>query len=94
MFKAVKLLNLDRKYEAIKVEDESGKTVAHLNEKLNIVTNFFKSKFQNSDKPFIEAFFGEPRKLKKPITKEEVRKSINKLNNNRAPGKDCIQGEL
>ena len=25
MFKAVKLLNLDRKYEAIKVEDESGK---------------------------------------------------------------------
>ncbi|KAK3773203.1 hypothetical protein RRG08_025869 [Elysia crispata] len=40
------------------------------------------------------AFFGEPRKLKKPITKEEVRKSINKLNNNRAPGKDGIQGEL
>ena len=29
MFKAVKLLNLDRKYEAIKVEDESGKTVAN-----------------------------------------------------------------
>ena len=47
MFKAVKLLNLDRKYEAIKVEDESGKTVAHPNEKLNIVTNFFESKFQN-----------------------------------------------
>ena len=46
MFKAVKLLNLDRKYEAIKVEDESGKTVAHPNEKLNIVTNFFESKFQ------------------------------------------------
>ena len=65
MFKAVKQLNLDRKYEAIKVEDESGKTVAHPNEKLNIVTNFFESKFQNSDKPFIEAFFGEPRKLKK-----------------------------
>ena len=94
MFKAVKLLHLDRKYEAIKVEDESGKTVAHPNEKLNIVTNFFESKFQNPNKPFIEAFFGEPRKLKKPITKEEVRKSINKLNNNRAPGKDGIQGEL
>ena len=92
--KLVKLLNLDRKYEAIKVEDESGKTVAHTNEKLNIVTNFFESKFQNSDKAFIEAFFSEPRKLKKPITKEEVRKSINKLNNNRAPGKDGIQGEL
>ena len=41
MFKAVKLLNLDRKYEAIKVEDESGKTVARPNEKLIIVTNFF-----------------------------------------------------
>ena len=60
----------------------------------NIVTIFLESKFQNSGKPFIEAFFGEPRKLKKPITKEEVRKSINKLNNNRAPGKDGIQGEL
>ena len=82
-------------YKAIQVEDESGKTVAHLNEKLNIVTNFFESKFQKSDKPFIEAFFDEPRKLKKkPITKEEVRKIINKLNNNRAPGKDGIQGEL
>ena len=33
MFKAVKLLNLDRKYKAIEVEDESGKTVAHPNEK-------------------------------------------------------------
>ena len=94
MFKAVKLLNLDRKYEAIKVEDESGKVLAHPNDKLNIVTNFFESKFQNPNKPFIEASFGEPRKLKKPITKEEVRKSINKLNNNRAPGKDGIQGEL
>ncbi|GFR99439.1 RNA-directed DNA polymerase from mobile element jockey-like [Elysia marginata] len=94
MFKAVKLLNLDRKYEAIKVEDKSGQIVAHPIEKLNIITNFFESKFQNSNKPFIEAFFGEPRKLKKPITKEEVRKSINKLNNNRAPGKGGIQGEL
>ena len=65
MFKAVKLLNLDRKYEAIKVEDESGKTLAHPNEKLNIVTNFFESKFKNSDKPLIEAFFDEPIKLKK-----------------------------
>ncbi|GFS20569.1 retrovirus-related Pol polyprotein LINE-1 [Elysia marginata] len=93
MFKAVKLLNIGRKYDAIKVEDESGKTVAHPNKKLNIVTNFLESKFQNSNKPFNEAFFGEPRKLKKPITKE-VRKSINKLNNNRAPRKDGSQEEL
>ena len=67
-------LNLDRKYEAIKVEEESGKTVAHPNKKLNIVTNFFESKFQNSDKPFIEAFFGEPRKLKKTNNKRRSKK--------------------
>ena len=46
VFKAVKLLNLDRKYEAIKVEDESGKIVAHPNKKLNIVTNFFRVNFK------------------------------------------------
>ena len=50
----------------------------------------FKTQINHS----LKAFFDEPRKLKKPITKEEVRKSINKLNNNRAPEKDGIQGEL
>ena len=55
---------------------------------------FFSQKFQDSNIPNIKAFCGEPKKFEKPITKEEVRKSFNKLNNNRAPGKDGIHGEL
>ncbi|GFR68891.1 hypothetical protein ElyMa_000289100 [Elysia marginata] len=35
----------------------------------------------------ISPFQGEPKPLEKPITPEEVRKSFNSLNNNKAPGR-------
>ena len=41
---------------------------------------------------YITSFQGPPKKLNKPITPEEVRKSL--LKNNRAPGEDEISGEL
>ncbi|GFS06789.1 RxLR effector candidate protein [Elysia marginata] len=42
----------------------------------------------------ISPFQGEPKPLEKPITPEEVRKSYNSLNNNKAPGEDEIHAEL
>ena len=93
MFKAVKLLN-QKHYENPSVEDSSGKLVINPNQTLEIVADFFKEKFQNKDLASIASFQGIPRKLNKPFTSEEVRKSLESLKNNRAPGGDEISGEL
>ena len=42
----------------------------------------------------MEPFIGIPKKLNKPITDEEVKKAIDKLNNNRVAGPDRIPAEL
>ena len=93
MFNAVKLLN-QRKYENPSVEDTTGKLVTNPDQTLEIISGFFKDKFQNKDLPNITSFQGPPKKLNKPITPEEVRKSLESLKNNRAPGEDEISGEL
>ena len=90
MFNAVKLLN-QRQYENPSVEDTTGKLVTNRDQTLEIISGFFKDKFQNKDLPDITSFQGPPKKLNKPITPEEVRES---LKNNRAPGEDEISGEL
>ena len=61
---------------------------------LEIISGFFKDKFQNKDLPNITSFQGPPKKLNKPITPEEVRKSLESLKSNRAPGEDEISGEF
>ncbi|GFR88601.1 very-long-chain enoyl-CoA reductase [Elysia marginata] len=49
---------------------------------------------QDEKAEMISPFQGEPKPLEKPITPEEVRKSFNSLNNNKAPGEDEIHAEL
>ncbi|GFS18719.1 very-long-chain enoyl-CoA reductase [Elysia marginata] len=93
MFKAVKELN-KKQQENLKVEDTNGKLALNPNDTLNIIASFFKEKFQSETATEIEAFTGSPRKLHQPITKEEVKKSFDNLNNNRAPGEDGIHAEL
>ena len=78
MFKAVKLLN-QKHYENPSVEDSSGKLEINPNQTLEIVADFFKEKFQNKDLASIASFQGIPRKLNKPFTSEEVRKSLESL---------------
>ncbi|GFR80169.1 hypothetical protein ElyMa_005891600 [Elysia marginata] len=81
--------NLTKKQqENLKVEDCNGKLAINPNDTLNIIASFFKEKFQSETATEIEAFTGSPRKLHQPITKEEVKKSFDNLNNNRAPGED------
>ena len=93
MLNAVKLLN-QRQYENPSVEDTTGKLVTNPDQTLEIISGFFKDNFQNKDLPNITSFQGPPKKLNKPITPEEVRKSLESLKNNRAPGEDEISGEL
>ena len=89
MFNAVKLLN-QRQYENPSVDDTTGKLVTNPDQTLEIISGFFKDKFQNKDLPNITSFQGPPKKLNKPITPEEVRKSQESLKNNIAPDEDEI----
>lgn len=93
MFKATKLLN-QKHFENYKVEDREGKLATRPNDILEIVSSHFKNKFQDEKAEMISPFQGEPKPLEKPITPEEVRKSFNSLNNNKAPGEDEIHAEL
>ncbi|GFR86817.1 very-long-chain enoyl-CoA reductase [Elysia marginata] len=93
MFKAVKELN-KKQQENLKVEDTNGKLAINPHDTLNIVAGFFKEKFQSETATEIEAFTGSPGKLHQTITKKEVKKSFDNLNNNRAPGEDGIHAEL
>ncbi|GFR59984.1 LINE-1 element ORF2 [Elysia marginata] len=93
MFKAVKELN-KKQQKNLKVGDTNGKLAINPNDTLNLTASFFKEKFQSGTATEIEAFTGSPRKLHQPITKEEVKKSFDNLNNNRAPGEDGIYAGL
>ncbi|GFS04552.1 very-long-chain enoyl-CoA reductase [Elysia marginata] len=93
MFQAVKALNRKRS-ENPKVHDNDGKQVSNPNQIQLIIANHFKSKFRDDNIHDIEPYFGQPRKLKSPITEKEVRASINNLNNGRAPGSDNTSGEF
>ncbi|GFR59623.1 LINE-1 retrotransposable element ORF2 protein [Elysia marginata] len=93
MFKAVKELN-KKQQENLKVEDTNRKLAINPNDTLNIIASFFKEKFQSETATEIEAFTGSPRKQHQPITIEEVKKSFDNLNNNRAPGEGGIHAEL
>ncbi|GFS06482.1 RxLR effector candidate protein [Elysia marginata] len=89
MFQAVKALNRKR-YENPKVHDNDGKQVSNPSQIQPIIAN----QFRDDKIHGIEPYFGQPRKLKSPITEKEVRASINNLNNGRAPGSDNINGEF
>ena len=62
MFNAVKLLS-QRQYENPSVEDTTGKLVTNPDQTLEIISGFFKDKFQNKDLPHITSFQGPPKKL-------------------------------
>ena len=48
----------------------------------------------DSDQDIIPPFHGAAKPLRNKITAEEVRKSFNRLSNNKAAGEDNINGEL
>ncbi|GFS26594.1 hypothetical protein ElyMa_001723700 [Elysia marginata] len=89
MFKATKLLN-QKHFENPKVEDREGKLAPRPNDILEIVSSHFKNKFQDEKAEMISPFQGQPKPLEKPITPEEVRKSFNSLNNNKAPEEEIL----
>ena len=77
-----------------KVEDENGQKATSLDEIFRVTTSFFKEKFLYPHLHNIDQFRCPARQVCNEITKEEVHKSLSKLNNNRAAESDDITGEL
>ena len=93
MFSAVKACNLE-KFENPKVEDSEGKLITNPNEILKTVANHFENRFKDINTPEIPSFIGKPKPLNHPITQAGIRKNLNRLKNNKAPGEDQIYPEL
>ena len=81
------------KFENPKVEDSEGKLITNPNEILKTVANHFENKFKDITTPEIPSFIGKPKPLNHPITQAEIRKNLNRLKNNKAPGEDQIYPE-
>ena len=93
IFKAVKMLKR-KKFENPFVHDEQGKRITNPEAIYNTVREHFKQHFYNEQHTAVDAFVGNPSKLNKPITIDEVKQAIKRLNNNRASDHDGITAEL
>ena len=91
MFKTTRLLN-QKTFENPRAEDSEGKLATRPGDMLDIGSKYFKDKFVDSDQDVMPLFHEAAKPLWKK-TAEEVRKSFNSLNNNKAPGEDNINGE-
>ena len=72
----------------------SGKKITNCQDKYKAIRKHFKQHFNDATESEMEPFNGIPTKLNKPFTQDEIRSSIKKLSNNRAPGFDNITCEL
>ena len=93
MFKAVKQIENPTIQTNIIVHNYKGKAIINTNDNYNAVKNYFKNKFKKEENERIKAFEGKQRPLNVPI-KDEVKKAVRKLKNNKASGEDRITGEL
>ena len=93
MFKAVKALNR-KKHENPFVHNKDGAAVTNTQEIYSVVEEHFKQYFSKENLPEISRHSCDPRPLQREITKEEVQKAVNKMSNNKAPGKDNMPIEL
>ena len=93
MFKAVKALHTKRKQISY-IDDEDGKSVSNPQEIYNVINKYFKKQFSKPNQGHVSKFKTDAKKLRKPITTEEVTQAVSKMSNNKAPGKDEIHVEM
>ena len=91
MFKAVKILNR-KQYENPSIHDKKGKSITNKQEIHNVIKEHFSNHFV--DNKITTTFQMNKHQLENEISNDEVKKSISKLNNNRAPGYDKITAEM
>ena len=93
MYQAVKCINR-KPLQNLMVHDKAGRNLTEPNAVYHIIRDHFKAHFNYPKESKLEPFIGNSRPLDKPITKDEVAKSIYKLQNNITPGYDQIPPEL
>ena len=93
MYKSVKILQ-QKPFTNPYVYDENKKCVTKPSEIYKIVRDYFEKTFNDDDISSIKPYDGQPRKLNKEISIEEVSASINKPDNNKTPGIDNISAEM
>ena len=76
------------------MHDSENKNVTDPQQIYEIIWEYFKGQFYKKDAEIVERFVGEARRLRRPITKQEVIKVLQKMANNKAAGKDGISVEL
>ena len=93
MFKAMK--KVERKpFQNPVVHDSEGKNVTNPQELYEIVAEYFKQQFFDEGTEEVKRFVGEPRRLNRIITKQEVIKAITTMANRKAAGKDNLAVEI
>ena len=93
MYKSVKILQ-QKSFINPYVYDENKKCMTKPSEIYKVVRGHFEKHFNDDDVSSINPFDGQPRKLNKEISIEEVTAGINKLNDNKTPGIDNISAEM
>ena len=93
MYQAMKFIKR-KPLQNLIVHDKAGRNVREPNSVYSIIIDQFKAYFIDQEESYLEPLIGNPRPLDTPRTKDEVVKSIRKLQNNRAPGYDQRPPEL
>jgi sorting nexin-29 len=91
MFQAARKLQQSKPKKPLMVDGTNGITT-NVKEQLEIITTYFRSVFYSeleTDMPIIP-----PKEMKMPFSKEEVRKAVSSLKNNKSAGCDEIKAEL
>ena len=93
MFQAVHLLRRKPSQKVV-VKDSQGKIICNDKQASLKIKNHFSSQLSDSAIQQFGSFTGEPRPLQHPVSTEEVKTALARLNNGRAAGPDNIPGEL
>ena len=83
-----------KQFQQFNLVDNEGITCSSPNEQLPLITNFYKTFYNQVGYGAVESWMGEARPLQEPISPEEVTSALKKLNNGRATGRDKISGEF
>ena len=76
------------------MHDKENRNVTDPQQIYEIVREYFKGQFSKEDIEPIVRFVGDARRLRRPISKQEVIKALQKMANNKAAGKDNISVEM